>query len=229
MGLKEELEREVKKIFRTQWNVREGKKVPESEDIQLGNYAVKLDATVLYADLAESTYLVDNKAAQFAAEIYKTYLYCAAKLIRYYGGAITSYDGDRVMGIFIGGTKNTTAAKVGLKINYAVKNIITSALQRQYKSTYEVKQVVGIDKSELFAARTGIRGSNDIVWVGRAANYAAKLTSQSPAWPTWITQDVYSYLKNESKYGKNGENMWTREYWEEHNMYVYKSSWWWGI
>jgi len=37
-----------------------------------------------------------------AAEIYKTYLHCAAKIIRSEGGSITSYDGDRIMGIFIG-------------------------------------------------------------------------------------------------------------------------------
>ena len=33
---------------------------------------------------------------------------------------------------------------------------------------------LGIDTSKLFVARTGIRKSNDLVWVGRAANYAAK-------------------------------------------------------
>jgi len=36
--------------------------------------------------------------------------------------------------------------------------------------------VVGIDTSALFVARIGVRNDNDLVWVGRAANYAAKLT-----------------------------------------------------
>src|ERR1017187_2765125 len=35
-------------------------------------------ATVLNADLADSTKLVDGHAAFFAAEIYKTFLHCAA-------------------------------------------------------------------------------------------------------------------------------------------------------
>ena len=41
------------------------------------------------------------------------------------------------------------------------------------------KQSVGIDTSELFVARTGIRRANDLVWVGRAANHAAKLSARS--------------------------------------------------
>ena len=70
MGLKDDLQKEVKDIFAIQWQIRDGKKVPETEDLNLGNDAVKIKATVLYADLAESTSLVDNQKPHFAAEIY---------------------------------------------------------------------------------------------------------------------------------------------------------------
>jgi class 3 adenylate cyclase len=42
---------------------------------------------------------------------------------------------------------------------------------------YQLKHVIGIDSSSLFACRIGIRNDNDAVWVGRAANYAAKLSA----------------------------------------------------
>ena len=54
-------------------------------------------------------------------------------------------------------------------------------------------QSVGIDTCELFIARTGIRGSNDLVWVGHAANYAAKLSDRRGP-PSQITEDVYKKL-----------------------------------
>ena len=85
----------VKEIFQSRWNVREGTVVPEPEDIGLGNEGVRLDATVLYADLAESTNLVDTQSPEFAAEIYKSYLHCAAKIVSAESGNITAYDGDR--------------------------------------------------------------------------------------------------------------------------------------
>ncbi len=75
------------------------------------------------------------------------------------------------MAVFIGNAKNSSAARAALKINFARLHIIHPALKAQYpKTTYELKYVVGVDTSQLFVARTGIRGANDLVWVGRAAN-----------------------------------------------------------
>jgi class 3 adenylate cyclase len=178
----------------------------------------------------ESSKLVDGYKDCFAAEVYKSYLHCAAKIIRAEGGHIRSYDGDRIMGIFIGDSKCSDAARCGLKINYAVKNIINPEIADRYKkSPYKVKQVVGIDASSLFAARTGIRGSNDLVWVGRSANYAAKLTELSSACPTWITEDVYLKLNVKSKYSK-GKDMWESRSWTAmDNMTIYCSTYWWKV
>jgi class 3 adenylate cyclase len=86
--------------------------VPAPEDLKLGNDAVEFErATVLYADLHGSTAMVNRESWTFAAEIYKTFLLCAAKLVRAEGGTITSYDGDRIMGIFIGDSQSTSAAR----------------------------------------------------------------------------------------------------------------------
>jgi class 3 adenylate cyclase len=100
MGLKDDLEREAAAIFRAAWETRDGTVVPADDSLKLGNDAVKLDATVLYADLADSTKLVDGRSASFAAEIYKTFLHCAAKIIRSESGIITAYDGDRIMAVY---------------------------------------------------------------------------------------------------------------------------------
>ena len=176
MALGDDLNSEVRKILQEEWSEREGRVVPESDDLTLSNDAVILDGTVLYADLDDSTQLVDTKEPSFAAEIYKCYLMCAARIIRSEGGEITSYDGDRIMAVFIGALKNPVAARTALKINFAVQKIVNPAILKQYpNSGYAIKHVVGIDTSSLFVARTGIRGANDLVWVGRAANYAAKL------------------------------------------------------
>jgi len=73
---------------------------------------VKLDATVLYADMSGSTKLVDAfTSPKFPAEVYKCYLSCAAKIIKAGGGSITAYDGDRVMAVFLGDSKNSSAAR----------------------------------------------------------------------------------------------------------------------
>jgi class 3 adenylate cyclase len=232
MGLKEDLKVEVAKIFRDPWTGRDGEKVPEPADLKLGNDAVKLDGTVLYADMADSTGLVDKYKAPFAAEVYKAYLTCAAQIVKAEGGSITAYDGDRIMAVFIGGSKNTTAARTGLKINWAVHHIINPAIKNQYPNeTYKVAHTVGIDTSSLFIARVGVRNDNDLVWVGRAANYAAKLTAISETNKIFITEDVFSMLHEDSKYGGNPKRlMWTQTYWEQMGYKtIYSSTWWWEV
>ncbi len=230
MAFVDDLKSEVAKIFREEWTTRPGKVVPEPEDLKLSNDAVELDGTVLYADLDDSTRLVDSKKPWFAAEVYKTYLLCAARIIRLEGGAITGYDGDRIMAVFINKTKNSDAARAALKINYAVLDIINPAIKKQYPdSSYSLRQVVGIDTSKLFVARTGIRGSNDLVWVGRAANYAAKLSSRSGP-STQITAAVHAKLNENSRISHNGKNMWTESTAKEiGNKKIYVSRWTWKI
>jgi class 3 adenylate cyclase len=189
-------------------------------------------ATILYADLHGSTALVDAQPWTFAAEIYKAYLRCAARIIQLEGGAIPSYDGDRVMGVFIGGQQSTTAVRCGLKINWAVRNIVQPGLNSQYPGRgYKVVHTVGIDASEIRVARTGVRGDNDLVFVGRAANYAAKLTELNTGYPTYITKAVYDWMMDQAKLGGNpSRNMWEARLWTPmDNHPIYRSSWSWSL
>ena len=229
MALEDDLRAEVRKIFQEEWSKRAGRVVPESEDLGLGNDAVILEGTVLYADLNESTALVDSQESWFAAEIYKTYLMCAARIIRSEDGVITAYDGDRIMAVYIGDSKNSSAVRTALKINFAVERIISPAITDLYpKSRYSVKHSVGIDTSGLFVARTGIRGSNDLVWVGSAANYAAKL-SDRPGPTTQITAEVYNQLHQSCILGSNGQNMWRQGTAPEiGHKRIYTSTWTWN-
>ena len=51
MSLSEDFTKVVEEIFNQTWKTRKGQKVPDPEDLQLGNDAVQLNGTVLYADL----------------------------------------------------------------------------------------------------------------------------------------------------------------------------------
>jgi class 3 adenylate cyclase len=179
---------------------------------------------VLYADLAESTNLVDNHNPHFAAEIYKSYLHCASKIIAAESGKITAFDGDRVMGVFVGSSRDTAAARCALKINHAVVKMINPAIKAEYSNiNYIVKHGVGIDRSSVFIARTGIRGANDL----RSANYAAKLCSlRTGDYATHVTSDVYSNMTDVAKVS-NGKSMWEKVIWNEKRIYVYRSNWMW--
>ena len=232
MSVLADINAEVDEIFKTQWTTRDGDKVPEPEDIQLGNHAVRLKGTVLYADLADSTIMVNSKPDWYAAEVYKSYLISACRLIRENGGEVTAFDGDRVMAVYLGDYKNTSAAKTALQINYVVSQVINPKLKARYPDhSYQIRQTVGVDTSKLFVARTGIRGSNDLVWVGRAANYAAKLSSlNEDGYFSYITQDVFEMLHKSAKFGNDGTGklMWESRRWDKLSVAIHRSNWWWN-
>lgn len=228
-----ELTTAVDSIVKTGWDLRVGQVIPETEDITLGNSGVTLEVTVLYADLADSTELVLFDQ-EIAAEVCKAYLVGTTRLIKAAGGKIRSFDGDRVMGVFMGKFKNTSAAKAALKINYFFTRVLEPAFLSFYAplqdSPFKFAQSVGIDTGEIRAVRAGIRNSNDLVWVGRAPNIAAKLSSiREPDYSTYITEAVYNKLHDSAKFFE-GQDIWERRSWAKGQPYgsgtVYRSSWW---
>ena len=231
MTIRDELKDFVGKTLREQWTTHDGRVVPDTEDVALSNVAVTLDATVLYADLAKSTHMVRDNKWHFPAEIYKSFLYTSSRLIRHHGGTITAFDGDRVMGVFLGDGKNSNAAKTALRINWAAKELIQPSIDTQYPSKgYVLQHRVGIDTSTIHVIRAGVRGSNDLVWVSNAANNAAKMASLEPTYPSYVTAAVYNRLNKEAKFAlKNGQDRWKDLGTRALGYRIYGSTWWWSL
>lgn len=223
MPLEDELKAEVATRFRSQWSITKGFVVPDENSVALGNVGKDIEATILYADLSDSTQLVDTYLPQFAAEIYGTFLRCASRIIRANNGTITSFDGDRVMAVYMGASKEVDACWTALRINRAMIEIIRPALLAHYpNSTYVPYHTVGIDNSQILVVKDGIRGSNDLIWVGRAANYAAKLCTLDHSYQTRITKPVLNKLSGDLLTTVSHTPVWEAENWN--GIVVYRSS-----
>jgi adenylate cyclase len=232
MALLDDLKNETQKIVRTSWQRRGGAVVPETEKVGLGNECVDLEATFLYADLADSTELaIQNQS--IAAEVIKAYLMGTTRIIRALGGEIRSFDGDRVMGVFIEGAKNTAAAEAALKINYFFRKILQPAFTGFYNSSsFSLRQTVGVDTSNVMVVRSGIRINNDLVWVGRAPNVAAKLSGIREGYDSYVTKRVFDAMLDTSKYGGDPKRlMWEPRTWAAGKPYgveeIHRSNWSW--
>lgn len=209
MGLREEVETGINGVLTPEWVIRDGQVVPETEDIALSHGAVRLDATYLYADMADSTGLAQGHKDWAAAKIIRCYLNAATRIIRARGGHIRSFDGDRVMGIFIGDGKDTNAAKAALNLSWAVAHVINPALQQKWDTLkWKMQHGVGIDTGEAMLVRGGVHGQNDIVSIGKAPNVAAKLSDIRGEKTINISSAVYNRLSDETRLSK-GVDMWT--------------------
>jgi len=235
MALYDDLTSDVQGIIDEPWSTRKGQKVPSTTDVALAGGAVELDATFLYADLANSSMMAKELDRRVAARILKAFLATTSRLFRYYGGTIVSFDGDRILGVFIGDSKNSSATICALKIKHTIKEIIQPKFESKYASvrdaSFSISHGVGIDTGTVLAVRAGARGDNDLIWIGRAPNLAAKLSDLRVShYHTHITDTVYNCLNDSSKYdAKNKENMWQRRTWTflGETITVYRSNWMW--
>jgi class 3 adenylate cyclase len=231
MGLVEDLGSEVKNVLKSSWQMRQGSAVPSDSDIALANQGVELDGAVLYADLVDSTGLVLHHELTFAAEVYKSYLIAACRVIKTNGGSITAFDGDRVMAVFVGPSKCDNAARTALQIAWAVQQIVNPSIAVAYPAKqYRVRQAVGVDSGKLLVAKTGVRGSNDLVWTGLAANRAAKLCAlRFGGFTSWITDSVFRGLHRNTQLDSNGQRMWNVHPWVDQGIQVHGSQVLWPI
>jgi adenylate cyclase len=234
MGLRTDLENSVDEIIRTQWARREGRVVPESDDsIKFIHDAVLLDATFVYADLADSTALA-KKDKHLTAEVLQAFLSCTSRVLLSEGGAIRSFDGDRVMAVFIGDDRNSRAARCALKISWVFSMIVKPKLETAYRSklaSYSLSYGSGIDSGSVWAVRGGVRDNSDLIWVGRAPNLAAKLSAiRDGVFYTFITGSVYDSLDKSTKFAPDGRNMWEERVWtSEDKMRIYRSHYRWSV
>ncbi len=191
------------------WNRRNGQVVPKTDDVTLRDGAVDIEATYLYADMADSTGLAQAYKDFAVAKVIRCYLNAASRLIKARGGEIRSFDGDRVMGIFIGDSKNTSAVKAAMNISWAVEQVIRPALNEKWSDfNWTMKHGVGIDSGAAMIVRGGVRGSNDLVSIGAAPSIAAKLSEKRSGKTIYISKAVYDNMADVAKYS-NGTNMWT--------------------
>src|SRR6185312_11992977 len=98
--------------------------------------------------------------------------------------------------------------------NWAVSNIVNPTLKRQYGDTaFQMRHTIGVDTSTLLVSRIGVRNDNDLVWVGRAANYAAKLSElDNDAYSLNITGAVFDKLADTSKFGGEPRQIMWKEF-----------------
>lgn len=235
MSLSDDISSDVQGIIDTLWNIRKGHVVPSTSDVALSGGAVELDATFLYADLAASSKMAKELDRRVAAKVMKSFLATSCRLIKSLGGTIQSFDGDRVMGVFVGDLKNSNAAKCALQINYVVTQVIKPKFEKKYESvrdaSFYIRHGVGVDTGTVITVRAGARGANDLIWIGRAPNLAAKLSDlrESP-FRSFITASVYNKLNEQSKYGgTEKKDMWESRIWKflDDNIRVYRSNWHW--
>lgn len=207
------IESSVSDILSASWNISDGIVVPQTEDLALKNGGRLLEATFLYADLANSSDMAQSLKKEVAAKIVRSYINTASRILRQYDGEIRSFDGDRVMAIFVGSAQYRNAVRAALAINWAVLEVIRPKIKASWsdgEDFYQIDHGIGIDAGEILIVRGGVRDNNDLISIGPAANIAAKLSSVRSRYSIYITDRVVAELDDDLLKYETYNNVWSQ-------------------
>ncbi|MGP6175365.1 adenylate/guanylate cyclase domain-containing protein [Corynebacterium sp. A21] len=195
-------------IMKEPWNITDGTVIPKTEDVVMKNGGRLVEATYVYADLADSSSIAQSLKKEAAAKIIRAFVNSSTRILRNFGGEIRSFDGDRVMAIYIGDDKNWNAVRAAFAINWAVLEIIRPAIKSNWtdgEDFYNISHRVGVDTGTSLIVRGGARNNNDLISVGGAPNIAAKLSDLKTGYSTHITERVRADLTDDLLYYKSND------------------------
>lgn len=166
--------------------VRKTKTVPHSNDpyITFPNLETNiqkcklLESTVLYIDLRRSTDLNLEHKPNTVAKLYSAFVRSMTRCAIQYNGHVRGIIGDRVMVVFDREDCFANAVNTAILMNSVVQNV----LNKHFKVN-DIRCGIGIDYGRMLVTKTGIRRNGveahnykNLVWLGRPANVASKLT-----------------------------------------------------
>ncbi|MFX0095675.1 MAG: adenylate/guanylate cyclase domain-containing protein [Candidatus Hodarchaeota archaeon] len=165
-----------------------------------------LDAAVLYCDISGYTSLTNQTRNETVARILIAFHSSMVRITNHFNGRVFGFAGDRVMSVFSMADRNSTvdaAISCALSMHSIVRYIIPEEFEtRNFKPSLAC--TIGLDYGRVLMGRFGAGQSKDVVFVGDAANLAAKLQAiASPdksvvsntvydAFPSWITRSRWT-------------------------------------
>jgi len=210
--LRDSLSEEIKGITSSDFTVviTETDVVPniDDPDITYPNLVTKrqkcklIDTCVLYIDIRRSTDLSFSHRRSTLTKLYSSFARAMARCGGYYGGKVRSIIGDRVMVIF--DKEDCFIKAVDTAI---IMNSVSKYLLDKHFAHDDIKCGLGLDYGKMLASKAGIikKGTENtayksIVWLGRPANIASKLTDRanramSTTTPTVMEGHYYRALK----------------------------------
>lgn len=159
MTLKDDVNAAIVSV-RDTWNVTRSQ--PSSNDVpdpeNMGYTDAKaVSATYLYTDMVDSSRLVAIADKEQVASVIAAFLKVTVRIIRYGGGHIRSFDGDRVMGIFTGDGRQSNATRGAMRINWAVDEVLNYEVNSQFgsieKSIWNLRSMSGIASGDALLGR----------------------------------------------------------------------------
>lgn len=181
-----EIDFDVQDVLSTNFVYSSTKEVPNRDDSGLSYERGKdkrgkeIETCVLFVDIRNSVALTDKHQHQTMGRVYTAFTKAVLKAARHHSGHTRNIIGDRVMIAFPVDNCFKNAVDCAISINHIASKIINKRFNVDFKCG------IGIAYGKLRVIKVGIQrngtehGENKgLVWVGKPANYASRITDMA--------------------------------------------------
>ena len=181
------------------YQISDGRKIPELEDLGL-TASRALGLVFLYCDIRGYSKLVEQRREATVVRILDMFLREIVLITEDFQGILGDFQGDRIMSLFPNPNDKKdpiyNAVEAAIMMQTIVKKVISPHLGL---TDNPLECGIGIDYDERvlvtrLGPKSGIRERNKRVFIGSAANYAAKLEDRAEGGETLISGIVYANL-----------------------------------
>jgi len=166
--------------------------IPALEDLKLGQ-SRSLDVAMLYVDIRGYSEKTDLARETSMVRILNCFLTEMSRIVGDFNGVVGDIAGDRVMGVFPNPFQEKKPIMDALECALMMQTVIYDAINPFLKDLKygELNCGIGIDAGPVLVSRLGYRNNSSLVYIGNAANVAAKLEDRAQGGETLITEMVY--------------------------------------
>ncbi len=176
MSWKEELTTKVSTLSKAEFDYIETKDINRASDIDLNCSGVYMEATIIYFEIKNLTYLLKEQGRRKVAQVYTMYREVLAAIAEHNGGFVNCFSPNAFLIVFPGKDDNyPTAVKAAMKIAYA--------LSEDYKADFAhitgLEFSMGMDHGHIMGTKNlSDIGMEHLTWFGTCIYKAMRICKE---------------------------------------------------
>lgn len=176
--LEDEIFEEIGEKLDMDFDIVKKKEIPSNFKLENDEWAQVDDVVCVYFDLSSSTNILRDYGDEISVKIFDSYIKSATRIFKNFECSYLDIQGDGGFALF-SGDKHIQRAMVSA---ITLKTLLSKSysgnlndLVKKIKSKINLSSRIGVHIGKILAKKSGIRGENEILWLGGLVSVASKI------------------------------------------------------
>ena len=176
--LEDEIFEEIGEKLDMDFDIVKKKEIPSNFKLENDEWAQVDDVVCVYFDLSSSTNILRDYGDEISVKIFDSYIKSATRIFKNFECSYLDIQGDGGFALF-SGDKHIQRAMVSA---ITLKTLLSKSysgnlndLVKKIKSKINLSSRSGVHIGKILAKKSGIRGENEILWLGGLVSVASKI------------------------------------------------------